>query len=547
MPYIEPNSTIRLFKNIPFDPDYKDTMYFSTENARDGWFSDRVFKTYNNVSYQRQSINTIRLEETMGVAYNYNYMAFKNDSFENKWFYAFVLNVEYINNITVEIRYEIDYIQTWLLNTDFNECFIERQHSETDNYGDNLIPESPNTGPFVYEELTPINYTPCVIVVSTLDLQHVVDIPVTAVPGYQNLGRCGMISGCWYYRFTTDANGLAGLEVTLKAIEALQRQSEVICIIMAAAELWPDSENMGSYNPDYHYYTPPSSLGAYTPRNKKLLCYPYYSLAVNTWDGNETLLQQELFENLDTRGYALLEGWENINAISSLVLIPHGYKNRAINEAEAIESPTTPQCSWKSDQYMAWLAQNFMGIVSNTIKNARPQFKMNETPTGSELMDPTAGLNSNGLAPTNGAPNVGAHLTGVNVPIGRALTLIDAFVAKPISIPDKFNGELSNTTRYQLRGLGFDVSRRHITEEFARKIDQYFDMFGYRMNKVAVPNIHARPKYTFIKTIGCSVHGYAPAYAARRIENIFDKGIRFWDTSATFGSFDKDINNNSPI
>lgn len=543
MALIQPNSTIKLFKNIPFDPSYEDTMYFATESARDGWFGDRVFKTYSNISYQRHERNSIRLEETMDVAYNYNYMAFKNTSFENKWFYAFVTDVKYVNNITVEIVYEIDYIQSWLLNASFNECFIERQHEETDIYGDNLLPESPATGPFVYDELEEINYTPCVILVTTIDKDHmIVDIPTTAVPGYQYLARGGMISGCWYYKFETTAAGLTALNLVLKGIEAINKQDEVICLIMAASELWVDS---GTYSPTYKYYTKPSTVGSYTPRNSKVLVYPYSALSVSTWDGNETLFQQELFVTLNTVGYAMFEGWQNINAMSSLMFIPHNYKNRVINYEETVESPTTPQCSWKNDQYMAWLSQNFMGSIVKPLGSIiSANASAPSVNSGAGIMNKPDALmvvNPEALEPVNEANIPGASTTGA------AIALIDACLVKPLTIPDKFRGQISNTSRYQFRGLGFNVLRRRITSQYAERIDKYFDMFGYRVNKVGVPNLHARPKYTYVKTINCSMHGYLPADAARAIEHIFNKGIRFWDTSATFGSFEHNVNDNRPV
>lgn len=471
----------------------------------------------------------------MDVAYNYNYMAFKNTSFENKWFYAFVTNVEYVNNITVEITYEIDYIQTWISTVDFNQCFIERQHQETDNYGDNLQPETPATGPFVYDELEEINYTPAVVLVTTIDKDHlIIDVPITEIPGYQNLARSGMISGCWYYIYDcTDTADMTLLQVVLKAIEVANKQDEVLCLIMAALELW---DNSGTYSPTYKYYSAPTAVGSYTPRNSKVLVYPYSALSITTWDGNETLFQQELFDNTLV-GRAMFEGWQNINAMSSLLFIPHHYKNRVINYDEAVESPTTPQCSWKNDQYMAWLSQNFMGSIVNPLKSIEPTYE--PAPATTEGIIPA---NSEALT-TVGEPVI----SGATIGAAAALTLVDACVVKPLTIPDKFRGHLSNTARYQLRGLGFNVMRRRITEEYAKRLDKYFDMFGYKMNKVAVPNLHARPKYTYIKTIKCSVHGYLPSDAARKIEQIFDGGIRFWDTSATFGSFDHSVNDNRPI
>ena len=86
--------------------------------------------------------------------------------------------------------------------------------------------------------------------------------------------------------------------------------------------------------------------------------------------------------------------------------------------------------------------------------------------------------------------------------------------------------------------------RKFIKEEYAEIIDAYFDMYGYKVNMVGVPNRHARNCYTYIKTIGCAVDGLLPADDAKAIQSIFDKGIRFWMPSATFGVYSPLVNNN---
>ena len=77
-------------------------------------------------------------------------MMFKNTSFENKWWYAFIDEVTYINDNVTELHYTIDVIQSWLTVFYLMECFIERQHSETDAIGDNITPEDFDAGEYVY-------------------------------------------------------------------------------------------------------------------------------------------------------------------------------------------------------------------------------------------------------------------------------------------------------------------------------------------------------------------------------------------------------------
>jgi hypothetical protein len=41
-------------------------------------------------------------------------------------------------------------------------------------------------------------------------------------------------------------------------------------------------------------------------------------------------------------------------------------------------------------------------------------------------------------------------------------------------------------------------------------------------------NIHARSRWTYVKTVGANVDGNVPADDAKYIADCFDRGIRFW-------------------
>ena len=87
--------------------------------------------------------------------------------------------------------------------------------------------------------------------------------------------------------------------------------------------------------------------------------------------------------------------------------------------------------------------------------------------------------------------------------------------------------------------------KKYIKPEFARIIDEYFDMYGYATHRVGVPNRAVRRCYTYVKTIGCSIHGNIPSEDIIEIQNLFNKGIRFWRSTAVFGNYDPSVNNNT--
>lgn len=146
--YIAPNSTIILLKDVPLSRDYTDTIFFASAAAQTSYFqSAYVKKTFSAQSYQRVKKWVMRLEVLADEIYDYNYMMFQNTSFGSKWFYAFITNVEYLNNSVSEITYELDVMQTWLFEATVKPSYVERETPETDVIGANIAPEPIDIGP----------------------------------------------------------------------------------------------------------------------------------------------------------------------------------------------------------------------------------------------------------------------------------------------------------------------------------------------------------------------------------------------------------------
>lgn len=88
------------------------------------------------------------------------------------------------------------------------------------------------------------------------------------------------------------------------------------------------------------------------------------------------------------------------------------------------------------------------------------------------------------------------------------------------------------------------VMKKHIREEYARIIDDYFTVYGYATNRVKVPNISVRPHWTYTKTIGSNVVSKTCSNNdVTLINTIFDNGITFWKNASEIGNYSFD---NSP-
>ncbi|HAE24335.1 MAG TPA: hypothetical protein DCG33_03250, partial [Prevotellaceae bacterium] len=115
MAYIAPNSDIQFFPDIGLSPRQENTFYFVSTAAKDSYFDSlQRLGAAQSCSYVRGSRGVVRVQIPIAQIYNAGYMRYRNASFEAKWFYAFVTEVEYINNETTEVSFVPDYIMTWM-------------------------------------------------------------------------------------------------------------------------------------------------------------------------------------------------------------------------------------------------------------------------------------------------------------------------------------------------------------------------------------------------------------------------------------------------
>ena len=150
---------VEIYTGVPLEIGQQHTILFKNKGEQSLFFASKLLNQYRftNVSYQRHQSGVMRLAVPMSLLGTANYIKFINTTFENKEFYAFITNITYVNNNTCDIHYVVDVMQTYMFDYTVNPCFIERQHAETDNVGDNRVNEGLDTGPFVQAGLEEIN------------------------------------------------------------------------------------------------------------------------------------------------------------------------------------------------------------------------------------------------------------------------------------------------------------------------------------------------------------------------------------------------------
>ena len=122
---VTPNSNIRLVK-VPLTINNKNQLTFESKEAQFEYFNSLPFIEMKDTSYHRKD-GTIRYDGLFDDLIGYNYCMYQNESYSNKWFYAFITKMTYQNNSLTYIEIATDVWQTWQFDIQFKESFIERE------------------------------------------------------------------------------------------------------------------------------------------------------------------------------------------------------------------------------------------------------------------------------------------------------------------------------------------------------------------------------------------------------------------------------------
>lgn len=157
--YITPNTDIILMEGVPLDNTYTDTIYFDDRSVQENYFKTSYDRfELSGYSYQRVNENTFKAGVKPDKLRNVNYMMFRNLSHSPKWYYAFVLQVNYINEETAEVVYEIDVMQTWICDAVIMPSYVEREHVTEDGVGQHCAAEPVDLGLINCDEIVETDF-----------------------------------------------------------------------------------------------------------------------------------------------------------------------------------------------------------------------------------------------------------------------------------------------------------------------------------------------------------------------------------------------------
>lgn len=532
-----PNTVVKILQNVPLDDTYTDTRWFSSVGEQTGFFNGKAKYTFTDLTYQRVNNGiaqprvalTCRVPMIADNLYDCNYMMFQNTNYGSKWFYAFIKQVNYINPNNTEIVYEIDYLQSFMFELSIKASFVEREHASADEDKPfaNLTPEPLQVANWAYDQTTF-----SVIDMASMNLQTTPTIVMAIVPNKLSIDLVtpdgqfysGIYSGAYYKTFTTatDANAF------IKALALLDASDCIVDVFMS-----PGSPKVGTGTEKQSVTTTidvtgelfNTPTGAYTIRNKKLLNSQFTYIHGNSHSGEEMTWLPEYINGTTFAGEVHIA----YNPEFAMMFVPRYMGSTDVGKRGVdygLSFNQTVHCTWNSMGYLASAIKGAMkvaGVIAATVATGGAGAGVASTAL-STAVAPAAPATFG--ATISGAMQIASNVAQAASQLNDIGELIDA----------KGQGARGSAPTDILTfamGLhGFDFRRMCPDKETLERFDTFFDMFGYQVNKVKVPNLDTRVAWNYVKLNRPCIYGSVPVEGMAVIRAAFSRGIRLWHVDA---------------
>lgn len=551
---------IRFLTGIPFFVDYQNVRHFSTKTEQDSYFNSRTLvHEMTDCSFQRDEKGSfIRATGQGGKLYPTSYVVFQNPDYNNKTFYAFVTNIEYVNNVVTKVYFEIDVYQTWLFDITWKSSYIDREHTRLyDGDGQpilNTIPESLEKGS-TYEIVNEIHVQPSdllfLVIVSSKEITDgspetrigVIGTPtplyIYIVPYDRSSGIPIKLNDNLLAPFPTLMREFSENEELVKAIQTMY-VTDYAGINFAHGDgidysssdvttrpLKGSTFHVGVVKDLFNFRNTQETVRDIYSKFKsvsesKLLMYPYCLIELDDLKGNRLELQPELLMG---------------NSIDIVIKGNIGYTNKVQYEVKnyntkALEFVSTLQNS------IIDLNPNDIPVVTDFL-SAMMQGQRNSIQArkdNSQTRGIVSAVNAGVSGVATGITNPGAGIATASMGVYNAgknyemeTKSINAQLQDASAIPPNvgnMGGITSFDYGYNLTGLR--VVFKQIRQEYINTLTDYFRKFGYKVNRLKIPNLKTRQNFNYVRTVGCNISGNMNNEDLQTIKNIFDRGVTLW-------------------
>lgn len=542
MAAITPSTNLFLLKNSN-NLSKQNQLTFANATAQHNYFNSLNKLEVDNFTYQRKDY-IIRYPACVDDILDYNYVMYQNSAFGNKWFYAYIKNMRFISPTMTEITIETDVYQTYMFDITFKASFVEREHVNNDAVGLHTYPEGLETGEYVCNNIMSLysgGNSTYICVAST-------ETPISIGQNPFTRHFNGVYSGVFYTVF----NAYLSASNFIRALDGLGKGDAVTSVFLIPQSLCGtvtfthyqvDIPGVQSQTIEFDAGLPPfsdsytllatsgnitspTSLNGYTPKNNKLFVYPYNYFYITNNVGMDVEYHYEDFIN----NTAVFKTIGAITPGCSIKCFPLNYKKLAdttgsVNTMNSynygIAGAKYPICSWVSDVYLNWLTQNGVNIAGVKLNAVDVGVLGGAATTMLGAIEMAAGLNESGAQ---------TALGGLG---GIFSTLQEQY--RHQMLPDSSRGNInSGDITFSAGNMDIPLYKMSVREEYAKIIDNYFSMFGYKVNTVKVPNLTGRTYWNYVKTIGANIEGLIPEFYMDEIKAMFNAGVTLWHDPTKF-------------
>lgn len=584
-------TTIRILSGVPLTSDYKNSMWFDTESDQSDYFNSRSFvHSIDKANFQRISgRNFVKVNKHIDSLWNASYMRFKNADYGDKWFYAFVLDLEYVNQNTTLIYFQIDVLQTWMFDMVFRQSFVAREHTklwESDGspvrntideglaYGneydivkiDQIKPQNglyflvvaTKRSVFVKnasgDYIVNPNVNAIVQPLSYYVLPFRVDgtIPNVYVGGVSKTFNSVQATLQELYKNDDAVNNIVSLYVTDHigydvgydgtrcdfsstnfTVQTIGSSTVNILNVLALPNYQNTLKSLGNKYADFKPVT-----------ESKLMMYPYTVITLTDSKGSSIDLIPENIQSsyLDVRirgslGTSNKTAYyvENYNLNVSQTNSHIGGLENAIINNDPNDVPVI------QDMLSAYLQGN-----RNSIATQKAQIQYNQM--ASITRSVFGGLGSGAMEKSNPNPTIGSRGSSILDIGGNIMDGIQSYTNGQFQIASLMakQNDINNvppTLAKMGSNIAFDfgngvqgvyVIKRQIKQEYIDRLTDYFKMYGYKINDVKVPNLHTRQSWNYVQTVNANITGNLNNRDIQVLRSIFDNGITLWHKGANY-------------
>lgn len=571
-------SNVFFLKGVPFSNDYKDIRWFDNISNQYNYFNTRdKVHVMREVTYvENDGKNFIRADVGIDQLRSVNYMMFQNEQYHTKWFYAFVTNLVRKNDETTFVYFEIDIIQTWMFEIGWKPSYIVREHCKLWNEDGtpviNTIDEGLNYG-LEYETVKAIHHIPNngirFLVIATKKAVHGTNkdkvlpsvvgvgqpfsyyvVPFTdkdvvikaTIQGEEHRMSTLIDTLASLYKDDKMTNNIVTMFIT-EQIGLRYTTGEGTINFSSDNQVVEYAESEGAkmvYVSDVKTFVPKSNVvgnkyADYRPvRESKLLMYPYTVLSIDDMQGNRQDYKNEYISTTEIN----LVGKGSLGTSNKLTYTVDGYNinindesNRWVNNEFAIHNINPNDVTVMTDMTSAFMQANKNSLINQKDKIIFNGYANMAQSTANGLgsipkLD-IGGATSSAISTAKAGGNMVLDLQGIN-----------AKLSDIANVPPSINKMGTNTSYDVGNGyIGVFLLKKQIKPEYQRKLEDFFNMFGYKVNEVKIPNLHTRQNWNYVQTKGCTIVGDFNTEDLNQIKAIFDRGTTLWHTNDV-GNYD---------